>query len=177
MLKGEGGVKMGFREIEAEVKVQAVFEVIAGAKVTSVADKYGIHRNSLSTWAKRVKEHAKEWVEPYKRGPKQKKTEIDLHLKKIERLNQLLARYQAKIEQLEGRLKQIKEACKKKEPRPARCDRCGCEKVYRDGTYLLKPKRFFDLLKRREEPIPVPRFVCAYCGHCLYLEPDRILFF
>ncbi len=31
--------------------------------------------------------------------------------------------------------------------------------------------------KRREEPILIPQFACANCGHCLYLESDRVLFF
>jgi transposase-like protein len=174
----EGGVKMrGFREIEAEEKAQAVFEVIAGAKIVAVAGKYRVNRDSLSDWVRKVKEDAKEWLEPYKRGPKQKKLKIDPNLKKIEKLNELLARHQAEIEGLEDHLRKIKESERENTPRPVNCDRCGCKKAYRNGTYLVEPKRFFDLLKKREDPIPVPQFVCAICGHCLYLESDRILFF
>jgi transposase len=168
---------MGFREIKAEEKTQAVFAVLGGARITAAAHSYGVNRDSLSDWVKRVKVHAKEWLEPYKRGPKEKKPKIDPSLKKIEKLNQLLDRNQAKINQLEKQLKGIKEAEREKEPRPAKCDQCGCEKAYKNGTYLIKPKRFFDLLKRREEPILIPQFACASCGHCLYLEKDKILFF
>lgn len=167
----------GFRKIKAEEKAQAVFEVLHGAKIISIASKYGVNRDSLSDWVKRVKEQAKEWLEPYKRGPKEKRPKIDPNVKRIEKLNQLLTRNQAKVVQLESQLKRIKETEREKEPRPAKCDQCGCEKTYRNGTYLIKPKRFFDLLKRREEPIPVPQFVCVNCGHCLYLESDRGLFF
>lgn len=168
---------MGFREIKAEEKAQAVLEVLRGAKIIAVASKYGVSRDSLSDWVKRVKEQTPEWLEPYKRGPKQRKPHTDLNLKKIEKLNQLLARHQAMISRLEEKLKRIKEAEREEEPRPAKCDRCGCEKVYKDGRYLIKPKRFFDLLRRREKPILIPRFACAHCGHCLYLEEDRVLFF
>lgn len=29
--------------------------------------------------------------------------------------------------------------------RPVRCPNCGCEKVYRNGTYKIEPKGFFDV--------------------------------
>ena len=166
---------MGFREIKAGLKAEAVFTVLAGSSIVNTSTQYEVDVDSLSEWVRRVKEEAEKWLAPYKRGPKQKKP--DPNLKKIEKLNQLLDRNQAKINQLEESLREIKEAQREKEPRPAKCDRCGCEKAYKNGKYLIKPKRFFDLLKRSEQPILVPQFVCASCGHSLYLDKHKVLFF
>ena len=168
---------MGFQKIEAEEKAQAVLEVLRGAKIIGIAGKYGVHRDSLSDWVKQVKGQIKAWVQPYRRGPKRKKPKTDPNLKKIEKLNQLLAKNQARIGQLEGQLRKTRKEEKEKEPRPAKCEHCDCKKVYKNGKYLIKPKRFFDLLKRKEQSLLIPQFVCANCGRCLYLELDRTLFF
>ena len=165
---------MGFREIKAEEKAKAVFTVLADSSIAATATQYGVDKDSLSEWVGRVKKEAEKWLASYKRGPKQKKP--DPNLKKIEKLNQLLDRNQAKINQLEESLREIKEEQREKEPRPTKCDRCGCEKTYKNGKYLIKPKRFFDLLKRSEQPILIPQFVCASCGHSLYLDKHRALF-
>lgn len=91
----------------------------------------------------------------------------------IERLNRLLEKKEVQIALFEEEREKIKED----EPRPEKCDLCGYKKIYKDGSYLIRPKRLFDLLRRRSEPVIMPQFACANCGHSLYLEADRALFF
>lgn len=67
---------------------------------------------------------------------------------------------------LEEKEKQIHLLREKLEPqkddlRPVRCPNCGCEKVYRNSTYEIKPKGFSDNLKTRKGKL-IQRFICPY---------------
>lgn len=168
---------MGFQERAVDVKYPAILEVLEGKKIAPTARKYGVHRDSLREWTKRARKTIKEVLEPEKRGPKFKKPRVDPHLKKIEKLNELLERREALIRELEGLLERHQRGEKKKEPRPKECKKCGCQKVYKNGTHSVKPKRFFDILRSKEEKeIVVQQFICAHCGEPVHLEEESSFF-
>lgn len=158
---------MAFQDIPVEAKVKAVCAVIGGQKIQPTARRYGITRPSLYVWVGRTQEAIEEALRPYKRGPKFKKSKIDPNIKRIGKLNDLLQRHQARIRELEEII-----ASKEKEeedPKPEKCNRCGCRKIYKNGTFKVRPKRFFDLLKLNKE-VAVQKFICAHCGQSLYLK-------
>jgi len=65
----------------------------------------------------------------------------------------------------------------REEPKPLRCHRCGCQKIYKNGTLKINPKRFLDLLKlNKEKEVTIQKFICAYCRQSLYLK-DKDVFF
>ena len=168
---------MGFQERPIDIKYPAVHEVLGGKKIAPTARKYGVHRDSLREWTKRAKKAIKEVLEPEKRGPKFKKPRVDPNLKRIEKLNEILERREVRIRELEGLLGQCEEREKKKEPRPKQCKKCGCQKIYKNGTYLAKPKRFFDILRSREQKeIIVQQFICAHCEEPVHLEKESAFF-
>jgi hypothetical protein len=46
--------------------------------------------------------------------------------------------------------------------RPSRYPHCGFEKTYKNGTYKIKPERFFEQLKKDQEiEITVQQFICS----------------
>ncbi len=168
---------MGFQERPVDIKYPAVREVLQGKKIAPTARKYGVHRDSLREWTKRAKKVIKEVLEPDKRGPKFKEPRVDPNLKKIEKLNELLERREVQIKELEGLLERYQERGKEKEPRPKECKRCGCQKIYKNGTYPVKQKRFFDILRAREEKeIIIQQFICACCGEPVHLEEESAFF-
>ena len=165
---------MAFQDIPVEAKVKAVCTIIGGGeKIQPTAKRYGITRPSLYAWVERAQQAIEEALKPYKRGPKFTKPKVDPNVKKIEKLNELLQRHQAQIRELE----EIVASREKEEPKPEKCDRCGCQKIYKNGTFKIRPKRFFDLLKlNKEKEVSVQKFICACCGQSLYPK-DKGAFF
>ena len=92
---------MAFQDIPVEAKVKAVRAIIGGEKIQPTARKYGITRPSLYAWVERAQQAIEEALRPYKRGPRFKKPKVDPNVKKIEKLNELLQRHQARIRELE----------------------------------------------------------------------------
>jgi len=56
-------------------------------------------------------------------------------------------------------------------PSPSsKCPHCGFEKIYKNGTYKIKPERFFELLKKDKEiEITVQQFICLYYKSSVYI--------
>jgi len=58
-------------------------------------------------------------------------------------------------------------------PCPLKCPHCGFEKIYKNGTYKIKPERFFEQLKKdKETEIIVQQFICPYCRNSVY-TPEK----
>jgi len=87
----------------------------------------------------------------------------------MERLRGYLEEKERQIYLLEKKL-----GPQRDDSKPVRCPNCGCEKVYRNGTYKVKPKRFFDNLKAGKEEL-IQRFFCPYCGKSFHSREDWFL--
>ena len=151
---------MGFKSISVERKIQAVSRVVSGEKVQPVAKDVGVHRTSIYIWKERALSALEEALEPHKRGPKfkhyQKTSEENLREEKERQIHLL----KQKIEP------------QKDDSKPVRCPNCGCEKVYRNGTYKIEPKGFFDNLKTHKEEL-IQRFICPYCGKSFHIKKTK----
>jgi len=77
-------------------------------------------------------------LEAHKRGPKfkhpQKTSEENLR-EEIDKLKGCLEEKEKQIHLLREKLEPQKDDSK-----PVRCPNCGCEKVYGNGTYEIRPK-------------------------------------
>jgi len=57
--------------------------------------------------------------------------------------------------------------------RPSKCSHCRFEKIYRNGTYKIKVKRFLEQFKKDQEiEITVQQFICPYCRSSVY-TPEK----
>mgnify|MGYP001049405621 CR=1 FL=1 len=164
---------MSFKSIPVEKKIEAVSKVVSGEKIQPVAKEIGVHRSSIYIWKERALSALEEALEPHKRGPKfkhpQKTPEKIMEGLKgeINRLRDCLEEKERQIYLLKHRLEPQKDNSK-----PARCPNCGCEKVYRNGTYKVKPKGFFDNLKARKEEL-IQFFICTYCGKSFHIKKQN----
>ena len=86
---------------------------------------------------------------PYKRGSKFKHLQKTLEEKLREELDKLKGYLEERDRQIHWLIN--RQELQKKDPKPVRCPNCGCEKVYRNVTYEIRPKGFFDNLKTRKE--------------------------
>jgi len=161
-----------FRSISVKEKILIVSQVITGEKIQPVAKRHGVSRPSIYAWTQKALDTLEQALKPEKRGPKCKKGKVDTkdnlieeQKKKIEELNDIVSEKEKQIKSLRGKINLQKNS----RPRPLKCPHCGFEKIYKNGTYKIKPERFFEVLKKDQEiEITVQQFICPYCRSSVY---------
>jgi len=125
--------------------------------------KTEVHRSSVYIWKEKA-------LEPHKRGPKFKRLQKTPE-EKIRNLREEMERLRGYLEEKEKQIHLLREKLEpqRDDSKPVRCPNCGCEKVYRNGTYEIRPKGFFDNLKARKEEL-IQRFICPYCGKSFHIK-------
>ena len=165
-----------YRSISVKEKILIVSKVIAGGKIQPVAKKHRVSRPSVYTWTQRALDILAEALKPKKRGPKFIRPNLDAQDKmikeqkmEIERLKDIIGEKEKQINDLKKKIGLKKNSI----PRPSRCSHCGFEKIYKNGTYKIKPQRFFEKFKKGEEKeIVVQQFICPYCRSSVY-PPEK----
>jgi len=153
-----------FRSLSIKEKILIVCQVIAGEKIQSIAKKHGISSPSVYAWTGKALDTLEQVLKPAKRGPKCKKGKVDVkdetiekQKEKIEKLVNIISEKEKQIKNLRGKLNLQKNSL----PRPSRCPHCGFEKIYKNGTYKIKPERFLEQFKKDKEiEITVQQFIC-----------------
>ncbi len=115
-------------------------------------------------------------LKPGKRGSKFKKGKVDVKDKvikkqkeKIEKLVNIISEKDKQIKSLKGKLNLQKNSL----PRPSKCPHCGFEKIYKNGTYKIKPERFLEQLKKGQEiEIITQQLICPYSRSSVY-TPEK----
>jgi len=151
-----------------------VCQVIAGEKIQRVARKHGVSRPSIYAWTRKALDTLKQALKPAKRGPKCKKGKVDAKDKAIEEqkekiteLNDIISEKDKQIKSLKGKLNLQKNSF----PRPSKCPHCGFEKIYKNGTYKIRPERLSEQLKKDKEiEITVQQSICPYCRSSVYRQ-------
>jgi len=172
----------GYKFISIKEKILIVSQVIAGEKIQLVADKYRVSRPSVYTWTQKALGALEKALKLKRRGPKLKKTRFDARDKVIKEQKKEIGRLKDIIEKKEKQVEKLREKInlqKKDIFRPSKCPHCGFEKIYKNGTYKIKPERFLDELEKGEEKeITIQQFICPYCKSTVHLpEKKRIIIF
>jgi len=140
-----------------EVKIKAAFEILAGEEIKSVAAKYNTSRQSIYAWMKKIRKVLFEelCLERERRCFKKVDSGISFQRKEkeIKKLKQLLSNAEKEIDKLK---KTVRLPNRLNGERPKKCPHCGCQKIYKNGTYKRISKDYL-------QPIVVQRFICAYC--------------
>jgi transposase-like protein len=159
-------------KISQATRYQAVCEVLAGGKISDVARRHGVNRATVYRWVKLGRAAIHDGLgSSCRQMPREKRLRRDL-----ERKTALLQR---RLEKKSALIKDLRKEVRKKsgpDPRPERCPKCGCEKIYKNGLYLqplskvIPPEVYFS------RKIPVKRFVCASCHNSINLDLPGILY-
>ena len=123
---------MAYKEVCLDTKISVFKDFISGMRVTDIANKYGVSRESVYTWSKTAMKAAKEALVPYQR---EKTKELKAEIEKLK------AKYHKMSKDYE-RLSQITHFSVSTSPsdeiRPARCPKCDSTHVVKNGTYETK---------------------------------------
>ena len=166
-----------FKSISIKEKILMVCQVMAGEKIQPVAKKHGVSRSSIYAWTKKALDTLEQTLKPGKQGSKFKKGRVDVkdgvieeQKQKIEGLNDIISEKEKQIKNLKGKMNLQKNSL----PRPSRCSHCGFEKIYKNGTYKIRPERFLEQLKKDQEiEITVQQFICPYCKSSVYRQKKK----
>jgi hypothetical protein len=169
--------------ISIKEKIFIVSQIIAGGKVQTIARRHRVSRPSVYAWTQKALDTLEQSLKPAKRGPKFKKGKVDAKDKVIDKQKEKIAKLNDIIEEKEKQIQNLREKLslqKNSLPRPSKCPHCGFEKIYKNGTYKIKPERFFKGVKKDKEiEITVQQFICPYCRSSVYIpgKMRRIILF
>ncbi len=168
-----GRSKLGFKPILVEKKIEALSRVVSGKKILPVAREIGVHRISIYIWKQRALAALERALQSHKRGPKFKRLQ-KTPKEKIRNPREEMERLRGYLEEKERQIYLLKQKLEpqRDDSRPVRCPNCGCEKVYRNGTYEIRSKGFFDNLKARKEEL-IQRFICPYYGKSFHIKKTK----
>ncbi len=163
--------------ISVKEKILIVCQVIGRERIQGVAGKHGVSRPSVYAWTGKALDTLKQVLKQRKRGPKCKKGKVNAkdetieeQKEKIEKLVNIISEKEKQIKSLRGKLNLQKNSL----PCPSKCPHCGFEKIYRNGTYKIKPERFLEQLKKDKEiEIITQQFICPYCRSSVYRQKKK----
>jgi len=166
-----------FGSISIKEKILIVCQVIAGGKIQPLARKHKVSRPSIYAWTGKALDVLEQALKTGKRGPKFKKGKVDAKDKvigeqkeKIGKLEDIISEKEKQIKDLKGKLNLQKNSL----PRPSKCPHCGFEKIYKNGTYKIKPERLFEQLRKdKEMEIAIQQFICPYCRSSVYRQKKK----
>lgn len=164
------------RSISVREKILIVSQVTAGEKIQPVARKHRVSRPSVYTWTRRALDNLEKALKPRKRGPKFKRDKVDAKDKMITEQKMKIGKLEDIISEKEKQIKNLKKKMalqKRGISRPLKCPHCGFEKIYKNGTYRIKPERFFEKFEKGEIEIVVQQFICPYCRHPVYTPETK----
>jgi len=166
-----------FGSISIKEKILIVCQVIAGEKIQRVAGRHKVSRPSVYAWTQKALDILEQALKPGKRGPKFKKGEVDTKDKLIDEQKEKVGKLEDIISEKEKQIENLKEKInlqKNSFPHPSKCPHCGFEKIYKNGTYKIRPERFLEQLKKDQEiEITVQQFICPYCRSSVYRQKKK----
>ncbi len=168
---------MVYRKVDRAEKVKAVLAVMGGGRASVAARESGMSRGTLY----RLVSQARALIKKSFCTSFNAEGRENARLRGcINSLRREAASIRHKIDKYEA---ELLEANKKIEifrqlGRPARCRSCGCEKIYRNGSYQISHSNFCrSLEKQKNGKIEVKHFICAACDESMYVvDPVHNIF-
>jgi len=158
----------GVKSVSTQAKLKALYLIWAGEKIAQVARDCGISRQVIYTWKKKAEGALCEALEEKRRGPKVRSSPPK---KEVQKDAGNFSKPFKRIEQVQQEVKTPRENSNShdtiqapaNEKKPERCPICGCEKIYKNGTYIKKIQD--NGLKKRQV---VQRYICVWCKSSLH---------
>ena len=155
-----------------QAKLDILCRVWAGEKIAEVARGCGISRQVIYVWKRKAESALYRSLKGKKRGPKVCDAPGVYQVQEIGKRTEALSRVFEKAHP-KKRVPQTHFSVFRpvnnhqrntQEKRPQRCSVCGCEKIYKNGTYARKNQS--NGLKKRQV---VQRYICIWCKSSICL--------
>lgn len=150
---------MPYRPIDTETRLNIVKQYWAGQKIAELERKFKVDRDSIHIWINKAEAALQDALSPKKPGPKKDPlTEITKRNIELEKLNDQL---QIQLQELSHNL-HIAVGVNRRQlvQRPSACPSCGCDVIWRNGTYTRKDTQ-------------IQRFRCSACSTKIFMEVKK----
>ncbi|MBE0477661.1 helix-turn-helix domain-containing protein [Candidatus Aerophobetes bacterium] len=161
-----------FKSIPMQAKLEVLYRIWSGERVTRVAHECGVSRQVIYAWKRRAEGALSRALKEKRRGPRTQDSPQNQETEQRQRRTEEFSHSLEKTQ--EGKENSyLSRAFNIPQPgdngkTPERCPACGCEKVYKNGTYIKKNQDNgqgkHNELKRMQV---VQRYICAWCKNSL----------
>lgn len=150
---------MPYRPIDTETRLGIVRQYWAGQKIAELERQFQVDRDSIHIWIKKAEAALREALSPKKPGPK--KDPIARLTKRNAELEKINEQLRIQLQQLSQNSQVIVGVNRRQlVQRPSTCPSCGCDVIWRNGTYDRKDNK-------------VQRFRCSTCGTKIIMEVKK----
>ena len=147
-----------------QVKIEVLYRIWAGERISEVAREQGISRQIIYTWKKKAELAVSQALEEKKKGPRFQKSSQRQESPEIQERKRELSRKAGKTQWKVETLEKENTLSQDNNKRPERCPVCGCQKIYKNGTYLKKNGGSSSKVEQ-----VIQRYICVWCKSPVYL--------
>lgn len=150
---------MPYRPIDAQTRLTIVKQFWAGHKISELERQFNVDRDSIHIWINKAEAAVQEALASKKPGPK--KDELNQLVKRNTELESLNKQLQIQLKELSRNSQfDVGVTRSKLELRPSACPSCGCDVIWKNGSYPTKEGH-------------VQRFRCSSCGTKIFMEVKK----
>ena len=149
---------MAYVPISVEKKREVIKDYLSGDKITSIAAKHGISRDSVYEWSRLADEAISSILKERR------------HISKIEELEKDNKKLKDKLSILQQRYAELSHISQNFvdsgvfEIQPVICDKCGCSALWKNGTFTRTGYN-----KKKDSESSVQRYTCSNCKSNIYM--------
>lgn len=150
---------MPYRPIDAQTRLTIIKQYWAGHKISELERRFNVDRDSIHIWINKAETALQEVLTPKKPGPK--KDELNKLITRNAELESLNQQLQIQLGQLSQESQFTLGITRNKaELRPSACPSCGCDVIWKNGSYTTVQGS-------------TQRFRCRSCGTKIFMEVKK----
>lgn len=127
-----GGIKMPYKEVSLDTKIDVIKDFLAGMKVAHIARKYDVSRDSVYTWKNIALDSMENALQTYQTD------EVDQLKSKLAKLEDEYQKLSEEYEELSQQTQLTVSTTPSQEVRPSQCPDCASENIIKNGSYETK---------------------------------------
>ncbi len=124
-----GGMKMPYKEVSLATKMDVVKDCFSGEKVTHIAQKYNVSRESVYTWKDAALEAMENALQSYQTN------QANLLKNKLKNMEEKYQKLSDDYKRLTQKTQLSVSSTQSNEIRPTRCPDCSGNHIIKNGSY------------------------------------------
>ena len=148
---------MAYVPIGVEKKKEVIKDYLSGGKITNIAKKHGVSRDSIYEWSRLADEAISSILE--ERGHMSKIEELENDNKKLKEKLSIMQQKYTELSQISQNFIDPNAF----EIQPVICDKCGCSDLWKNGTFTRTG------YNKKDAENLVKRYTCSNCKANIYV--------